>query len=166
MGDAAPTCLDFARYERLWESMAFWTYMLRCSDGRYYTGHTDDLERRIAQHQHGGFCDFTSRRRPVTLVWSQDLATRVEALEAERRIKPWSRAKKEALIRGDWGMVGHFAKPPHERPNLPVSAEKQALTPSPFVPSEVEGREAGRQGVSTSLDTNGSGCAVDRKGDI
>ena len=135
--------------------MAFWTYILLCSDGRYYTGHTDHLERRIAQHQHGGFCDFTSRRRPVTLVWSQDFATRVEALEAERRIKPWSRAKKEALIRGDWEMVSHFARPPHERPHLTVSSEEH--TPSPFVPSEVEGREAGRQRVSTSLDTNGGG---------
>jgi predicted GIY-YIG superfamily endonuclease len=132
--------------------MAFWTYILLCSDGRYYTGHTDDLERRIAQHQHGGFCDFTSRRRPVTLVWSQDFSTRVEALEAERRIKPWSRAKKEALIRGDWAMVGHFAKPPKERP------------PLPFVPSEVEGREDGRQRVSTSLDTNGGGGIADREG--
>lgn len=125
--------------------MAFWTYILLCADGRYYTGHTDHLERRIAQHQHGGFCDFTSRRRPVTLVWSQDFATRVEAPEAERRIKPWSRAKKEALIRGDWKMVSHFAKPPDERP------------PLPFVPNEVEGRGAGRQRVSTSLDTNGGG---------
>jgi len=132
--------------------MAFWTYILLCSDGRYYTGHTDDLERRIAQHQHGGFCDFTSRRRPVTLVWSQDFATRVEALEAERRIKPWSRAKKDALIRGDWAMVGHFAKPPKER------------LPLPFVPSEVEGREAGHQRVSTSLDTNGGGRIAEREG--
>lgn len=135
--------------------MAFWTYILLCSDGRYYTGHTDHLDRRIAQHQYGGFCDFTSRRRPVTLVWSQDFATRVEALEAERRIKPWSRAKKEASIRGDWEMVSHFAKPPHERPDLTVSSEEH--TPSPFVPSEVERREAGRQRVSTSLDTNGGG---------
>jgi predicted GIY-YIG superfamily endonuclease len=134
--------------------MAFWTYILLCYDGRYYTGHTDHLERRIAQHQHGGFCDFTSRRRPVTLVWSQDFATRVEALEAERRIKPWSRAKKDALIRGDWEMVSHFAKPPHERPDLLLVAEH---APSPFVPSEVEGREAGRKRVSTSLDTNGGG---------
>ena len=142
--------------------MAFWTYILLCSDGRYYTGHTDDLERRIAQHQHGGFCDFTSRRRPVTLVWSQDFGTRVEALEAERRIKPWSRAKKEALIRGDWAMVGHFATPPHERPSLPFVPQETA--PSPFVPSEVEGREAGHQRVSTSLDTNGGGRIAEREG--
>ena len=132
--------------------MAFWTYILLCSDDRYYTGHTDNLERRIAQHQHGGFCDFTSRRRPVTLVWSQYFVTRVEALEAERRIKPWSRAKKEALIRGDWAMVGHFAKPPHERPLLPV------------VPNEAEGRDAGRKRVSTSLDTNGGGGMAEREG--
>jgi len=134
--------------------MAFWTYILLCSDGRYYTGHTDDLERRIAQHQHGGFCDFTSRRRPVTLVWSQDFGTRIEALEAERRIKPWSRAKKDALIRGDWAMVGHFAKPPKERPSLPL------------VPSEVEGRQAGRKRVSTSLDTNGDGVSGESGGGV
>ena len=137
---ATPTCLDFARHERVWGRMAFWTYILLCADGLYYTGHTDNLERRIAQHQHGGFCDFTSRRRPVTLVWSQYFGTRVEALEAERRIKPWSRAKKEALIRGDWEMVSHFAKP------LTNARTSQCLlrnTPSPFVPSEVEGREAG-----------------------
>ena len=142
--------------------MAFWTYILFCSDGRYYTGHTDDLERRVAQHQHGGFCDFTSRRRPVTLVWSQDFGTRIEALEAERRIKPWSRAKKEALIRGDWKMVSHFAKPPKERPTLAVPPAEH--TPSPFVPSEVEGREAARKHVSTSLDTNGIGTTVRQLG--
>ena len=135
--------------------MAFWTYILLCSDGHYYTGHTDDLERRIAQHQHGGFCDFTSRRRPVILVWSQHFGTRVEALEAERRIKPWSRAKKEALIRGDWEMVSHFAKPPSERPDITMSSDQH--TSPPFVPSEVEGRKAERQRVSTSLDTNGGG---------
>lgn len=81
--------------------MAFWTYILRCSDGAYYTGHTDDLDRRIAQHQHGGFCDFTTRRRTLDLVWSESFPTRLEALEAERRIKGWTRAKKEALIASD-----------------------------------------------------------------
>ena len=97
--------------------MAFWCYILRCSDGRYYTGHTDDLDRRIAEHNHGGFCDFTSRRRPVQLVWSEDFPTRLEALEAERRIKPWSRYKKEGLIRGNWQQVSHYARPPKERPS-------------------------------------------------
>jgi predicted GIY-YIG superfamily endonuclease len=97
--------------------MAFWVYVLKCADGRYYTGQTDNLERRIAEHQAGGYCDFTARRRPVTLMWSEAFSTRVEALSAERRIKPWSRLKKEAMFRGDWSAVSHFARPPSERPS-------------------------------------------------
>ncbi|MBO9671662.1 MAG: GIY-YIG nuclease family protein [Sphingobium sp.] len=95
--------------------MAFWTYILRCSDGAYYAGHTDGLERRIGQHQSGGYCDFTTRRRPVEFVWSQEFGTRDEALNAELIIKKWSRAKKEALIAGNWVSLSFFAKPPSER---------------------------------------------------
>ncbi|MFA5683684.1 MAG: GIY-YIG nuclease family protein [Lysobacteraceae bacterium] len=85
--------------------MAFWTYMLRCADGSFYLGHTDELERRIAQHQHGEIPGYTVKRRPVTLVWSQPFSTREEALAAERQVKGWARAKKEALIRGDWKAI-------------------------------------------------------------
>jgi len=129
--------------------MAFWVYMLKCADGRYYTGQTDNLERRIAEHQTGGFCDFTSRRRPVTLVWSEYFQTRIEALEAERRIKPWSRAKKEALIREDWEAVSYYARPPKERTltqgpstSLGTNGSEGGSDASniPLVPSEVEGR--------------------------
>ena len=95
--------------------MSFSVYILRCADGRYYTGHTDDLERRVAEHQNGGFCSFTSVRRPVELVFQEAFPTRIEALEAERRIGGWSRAKKEALIRGDWKSVSAFSRPPSER---------------------------------------------------
>lgn len=95
----------------------FWVYMLQCADGSYYTGHTDDIDNRTAQHQSGLGGEWTRRRLPVRLVWSEAFPTRLEALEAERRIKPWSRAKKEALICGDWSMVSHFAKPPRERPS-------------------------------------------------
>ena len=82
--------------------MTFHAYLLRCSDGSYYAGHSDDLEGRITAHQSGALPGHTQNRRPVTLAWSQEFATREEALAAERRIKGWSRAKKEALIRGDW----------------------------------------------------------------
>jgi putative endonuclease len=75
------------------------------------------MEMRLAQHQAGDYCGFTSRRRPVELMWCQEFATRIEALEAERRIKPWSRAKKDALIRGDWAALSFYAKPPKERPS-------------------------------------------------
>ncbi len=91
--------------------MAFWTYILKCADGLYYTGHTDDLEARIAQHHAGYFptC-FTFSRRPLEFAWSSDFGTRIEALEAERKLKGWSRTKKEALIRGDWDAVQCLAK--------------------------------------------------------
>jgi putative endonuclease len=82
--------------------MAFHTYLLRCNDGSYYTGHTDHLERRIAQHHAGSLGGYTAARRPVEFLWSENFPTREEALAAERRIKGWSRAKKEALVRGDW----------------------------------------------------------------
>ena len=95
--------------------MAFWTYILRCADGKHYTGHTDDLDRRMAQHQTGGFCDFTTSKRPVALVWAEDFPSREEALSAELRVKKWSRAKKEALAKRDWERLSFFARSPGER---------------------------------------------------
>ncbi len=93
--------------------MPFWTYILRCADGAYYTGHTDDLDRRVGEHRADGFCVFTSRRRPVTLAWSETFGE--EALSAELVVEKWSRARKEALMDGDWSGLPHFAKPPRER---------------------------------------------------
>ena len=95
--------------------MTFWAYILRCSDGRYYTGHTDNLDRRVGEHQTGGCCDYTSRRLPIALVRSETFPSRIEALEAERMVGGWSRAKKEALICGDWSSLSLFARPPGER---------------------------------------------------
>ena len=89
--------------------------MLRCADGTYYTGHTDDLERRIAQHHSGAYTGYTHDRRPLELVWTAEFQTREEALSTEMRVKPWSRAKKEALIAQDWDRLKRFAAPPGER---------------------------------------------------
>jgi predicted GIY-YIG superfamily endonuclease len=96
----------------------FWAYLLRCSDGSYYTGHTDNLEFRLAQHRAGIASDWTRRRLPVELVWQQSFPTRDEAKAAEFRIKPWARAKKEALIAGDWDLLSYFARPPKNVPRL------------------------------------------------
>jgi putative endonuclease len=136
--------------------MQFWVYILRCCDGSFYTGHTDDLDKRLWEHQEGFAADWTRRRRPVELVWCDSAPTRYEALAFERRVKNWSRAKKEALIAGDWARVGHFARPPHERPSttlgtneggVPHGAMSSTRASQPrlgsqdsFVPSEVEGR--------------------------
>ena len=105
----------------------FWAYNLRCADGSYYTGHTDRLEYRLAQHQRGEGSDWTRRRRPVELVWSQAFPTREEALAAEAQIKPWSRPKKEALIAGDWESSAYFARPPHERPSTSLGTNGEGL---------------------------------------
>jgi putative endonuclease len=88
----------------------FWVYILRCADGSYYTGHTDDLERRLGQHQTGECDGYTASRRPVILAWCQECVTREEALSAEQRIKGWSRKKKEAMMRGDWAEVSRLAR--------------------------------------------------------
>lgn len=91
--------------------MGFWVYLLRCSDGSYYTGHTDDLELRVAQHASAAVLGcYTCSRRPLELVFSQEFAAREEAFACERQIKGWSRKKKEALIRGDWEALSRLAR--------------------------------------------------------
>ena len=90
--------------------MSFWVYMLHCNGGRLYVGHTDDLEARLLQHESGTIRDFTRNFLPVKFVWSQEFATRYEALAAERRLKGWSRAKKLALIREDWSEISRLSK--------------------------------------------------------
>jgi predicted GIY-YIG superfamily endonuclease len=88
----------------------FFVYLLLCADGSFYVGHADDLERRIAQHQSGEIKGYTQQRRPVELLWSQETASREEALAAELQLKGWSRAKKLALIRGDWDQIKQLAR--------------------------------------------------------
>ena len=90
--------------------MTFATYMLRCADGSYYLGHTDDPDRRVAEHQAGSIPGYTQSRLPIALVWSEIFGSREEAMAAERQIKGWSRAKKEALIRGDWDAVSMLSR--------------------------------------------------------
>ena len=104
---------------KLWQAgaMAFWAYLLRCGDGSFYAGHTDDLDTRMASHFAGRGCDYTARRQPISLAWAQAFPARAEALANERRIKGWSRAKKEALIAGDWERVSQLAQAHRARPS-------------------------------------------------
>jgi putative endonuclease len=83
-----------------------WLYILLCADGPYYTGTTrTSLEIRLAQHQTGHFGGYTATRRPVALVYSEYFDRIVDAIAAERQIKGWSRAKKEALIGGRFDLL-------------------------------------------------------------
>jgi predicted GIY-YIG superfamily endonuclease len=85
--------------------MSFWVFILRCADGSYYVGHTDKLDARVSAHQAGEIDGYTRTRRPVHLVFSEEFSTRGEALTHERQIKGWSRAKKEALMKGNWSRI-------------------------------------------------------------
>ncbi len=79
-----------------------YVYILRCSDGKYYVGSTRaSLETRMAEHNAGTLGGFTKSRRPVVLAYSEHFDRITDAVAAERRLKGWSRMKKEALIRGD-----------------------------------------------------------------
>ena len=90
--------------------MSFWVYILRCAGGSYYTGHTDDLAKRLAEHEAGQVAGYTATRLPVTLLFSQEFPAREEALAAEQQVKGWSRKKKQAMIQGDWSEVSRLAK--------------------------------------------------------
>jgi len=77
-----------------------YTYILRCSDGTYYCGWTNDLEKRVTSHNAGNGAKYTKTRRPVELVYSESFKTKEEAMSREWHIKQLSRKEKEELIKG------------------------------------------------------------------
>ncbi len=81
--------------------ITYHVYILRCSDGTYYVGHTDDLEARVRRHNDGRGAGYTRARRPVSLVCSEAFPTEALAVARECQLKNWSQAKKEALIAGN-----------------------------------------------------------------
>ncbi|HXH46197.1 MAG TPA: GIY-YIG nuclease family protein [Bradyrhizobium sp.] len=88
-----------------------WLYILRCADGSYYIGTTrTELEIRVAQHNAGTFEGYTKSRRPVMLAFSQWFDRITDAIECEHKLKKWSRAKKEAFMRGDFTQLHELAK--------------------------------------------------------
>ncbi len=78
--------------------MTCYMYILRCSNGRYYTGSTKDLTRRLRQHQTGEGSNYTRKHGPVELVYFEEFERIDFAFNREKQIQPWSQAKKEALI--------------------------------------------------------------------
>ena len=88
----------------------YFEYILKCADGSYYTGVTSNLEQRINQHNSGLIKGYTSSRLPVRLVYSNRFTNTTDAITAEKQIKGWSRAKKQALIYGDFDKLVQLAK--------------------------------------------------------
>lgn len=87
-----------------------YTYILLCSNGEYYVGSTEDLDKRLQEHQSGRGCDFTKAHLPVKLVYTEEYPTIEEAYKRERQLHGWSKAKKEALICGDIDKLKQLSK--------------------------------------------------------
>jgi putative endonuclease len=84
---------------------------LRCADGSYYVGSARlGLDRRVAEHNSGAYGGYTAKRLPVELAWAEHFPLITDAIAVERQIKGWSRAKKEALIRGDFALIRELSK--------------------------------------------------------
>ncbi len=87
-----------------------WMYILRCRDGSYYVGSTRNLDLRIAQHMAGGGSKYTACRLPVKLIYGEEYDRVSEAYAREKQVQNCSRAKREALMSGNFDMLPALAK--------------------------------------------------------
>lgn len=89
----------------------YYVYVIECNDGFYYTGFTNDLERRILEHNEGidPSC-FTYKRRPVTLKYFERFTEATQGIAREKQLKGWSRKKKEALFTEDFELLKKLSK--------------------------------------------------------
>ena len=89
---------------------SFYVYILECGDGSYYTGHTDNIEKRLEQHLFGETNSYVSSRKPFKLVWSEPFGSRDDARQAEKQIKGWSRVKKRAFIERKFNLLRNLPR--------------------------------------------------------
>ncbi len=92
-----------------------WVYILRCRDDSYYVGSTRSLDARVAQHTAGMGAEYTRHRLPVELVWAHECERVDEAFALEKKVQGWSRAKREALIRGDFDALPGLSRSSYRR---------------------------------------------------
>lgn len=89
----------------------FYVYILECSDNTYYTGITSNMEKRLIEHQSGKHIDsYTFKRRPINLKFYAEFTNVEIAIQTEKQIKKWSRAKKNALINNEFEKLPNLAK--------------------------------------------------------
>lgn len=89
----------------------YYVYILECNDESYYTGVTNNLEERIAQHESGYVITcYTFKRRPLKLVYSVQMDDINQAIALEKQIKGWSRKKKQAFINEEWDKLKTLSK--------------------------------------------------------
>ena len=105
------------------QGMEVTVYIVRCSDGSYYTGLTKQpIEARIWEHNEGIYKGYTARRRPVELMFTETYDRILDAIARERQIKGWSRAKKEALMRLAYEELPELAENRQARPRPSTSS--------------------------------------------
>ena len=103
-----------------------------------YTGVTNDLERRVKEHENGNReLSYTNNRKPLKLVFYKEFDSAFKAIEFEKQIKGWTRSKKEALIDGDWNRLKELAKCKNETSHLNYKEKESCL--SPFVFAQDDG---------------------------
>ncbi len=96
----------------------YFVYILKCSDDSYYTGVTNNLEKRINEHQAGIIKGYTSSRLPIKLVFSERFSDVNQAIQLEKQLKGWSRKKKEALINGNFDLLVRLSNSKKDRINF------------------------------------------------
>ena len=94
----------------------YYVYMVRCSDSSYYIGVTNNVFCRVSQHNIGKSPKaYTYKRRPVTLVYSASFIDVYDAIAWEKKIKRWSKKKKEALIEGDTNALRQLSRSQYKK---------------------------------------------------
>ncbi len=86
------------------------TYILKCSDGSFYTGSTKNLEKRLLEHEHGFGANHTKKRLPIKLVYYEEYSRIDDAFYREKQIQGWGRLKKISLINGENNKLPQLAK--------------------------------------------------------
>ncbi|MDD4101374.1 MAG: GIY-YIG nuclease family protein [Kiritimatiellae bacterium] len=90
--------------------MNWYTYILRCSNGSFYVGHTNSVENRFARHLQKSGARHTASYEPERIEYTEEFDSEKEAIRRERQIKKWTRAKKTALINKDFEQLKALSK--------------------------------------------------------
>lgn len=120
----------------------FYVYMVRCKDGKYYTGVINDIHVRVRQHNEcANSSAYVFGRRPVALVYSCHFENIYDAISWEKTLKRWSRKKKEAVIRGNFEALPGLAScknESHYKNKAIIDNSKRSFV----IPSGGEGRQS------------------------
>jgi len=127
-------------------------YILECADGSYYTGSTNNLERRLQQHQNGEGANYTKKHLPVKLVYFEEFQRIDEAFYREKQVQGWSRKKKEALINGCFDKLSSLSKNYTQYPRKEsVSSTSSDTGENTSSPSTDSGGATGSGGENTAV---------------